>query len=136
MDEASLSEYVGKPVARLNSRGFYFSLSYLCLPLVSFLSLCLPLCLCVCLSAPSTVAFLFLVAMPFVPSSVLVPSSKARSLVRSVLSLSLSLSFSSMFVSSEVFTSDRLYEGQLPSGTVTGLAWTAMGGSVLYIVAW
>ena len=74
--------------------------------------------------------------MPFVPSSVLVPSSKARSLVRSVLSLSLSLSFSSMFVSSEVFTSDRLYEGQLPSGTVTGLAWTAMGGSVLYIVAW
>ena len=36
-------------------------------------------------------------------------------------------------LSREVFTSDRLYEGQLPSGTVTGLAWTAMGGSVLYI---
>jgi len=33
------------------------------------------------------------------------------------------------------FTSDRLYEGTLPNGTVTGLAWTAMGGSVLYLEA-
>lgn len=33
------------------------------------------------------------------------------------------------------FTSDRLYEGALPAGTVTGLAWTAMGGSVLYMEA-
>lgn len=33
------------------------------------------------------------------------------------------------------FTSDRLYEGPLPAGTVTGLAWTAMGGSVLYLEA-
>jgi ATP-dependent Lon protease len=33
------------------------------------------------------------------------------------------------------FTSDRLYEGPLPVGTVTGLAWTAMGGSVLYMEA-
>lgn len=41
----------------------------------------------------------------------------------------------SEYVGKPVFTSDRLYEGQLPSGTVTGLAWTAMGGSVLYIEA-
>eukprot|EP00928_Gymnodinium_smaydae_P063511 TRINITY_DN47064_c0_g1_i1.p1 TRINITY_DN47064_c0_g1~~TRINITY_DN47064_c0_g1_i1.p1 ORF type:complete len:1068 (+),score=257.84 TRINITY_DN47064_c0_g1_i1:104-3205(+) len=33
------------------------------------------------------------------------------------------------------FTSDRLYEGPTPPGTVTGLAWTALGGSVLYIEA-
>jgi len=33
------------------------------------------------------------------------------------------------------FTSDRLYEGSLPAGTVTGLAWTALGGSVLYMEA-
>jgi len=33
------------------------------------------------------------------------------------------------------FTSDRLYEGSLPAGTVTGLAWTSMGGSVLYMEA-
>lgn len=39
------------------------------------------------------------------------------------------------FVGKPVFTSDRLYEGELPPGTVTGLAWTAMGGSVLYIEA-
>mmetsp|Transcript_55790 Transcript_55790/g.120566 ORF Transcript_55790/g.120566 Transcript_55790/m.120566 type:complete len:1014 (+) Transcript_55790:56-3097(+) len=39
------------------------------------------------------------------------------------------------FVGKPVFISDRLYEGQLPPGTVTGLAWTAMGGSVLYIEA-
>lgn len=39
------------------------------------------------------------------------------------------------YVGKPVFTSDRLYEGALPPGTVTGLAWTALGGSVLYIEA-
>jgi len=39
------------------------------------------------------------------------------------------------YVGKPLFTSDRLYEGQLPAGTVTGLAWTALGGSVLYIEA-
>lgn len=33
------------------------------------------------------------------------------------------------------FISDRLYEGALPPGTITGLAWTALGGSVLYVEA-
>lgn len=41
----------------------------------------------------------------------------------------------SEYVGKPVFTSDRLYEGKLPCGTVTGLAWTAMGGAVLYIEA-
>lgn len=31
------------------------------------------------------------------------------------------------------FTSDRLYERDTPPGVVMGLAWTAMGGSSLYI---
>lgn len=39
------------------------------------------------------------------------------------------------YVGKPPFTSDRLYEGQLPPGTVTGLAWTAMGGAVLYVEA-
>lgn len=39
------------------------------------------------------------------------------------------------FVGKPLFTSDRLYEQQLPAGTVTGLAWTAMGGSVMYVEA-
>ncbi|CAK0805383.1 unnamed protein product [Prorocentrum cordatum] len=30
---------------------------------------------------------------------------------------------------------DRLYDGELPAGTVTGLAWTSMGGAVLYVEA-
>jgi len=38
-------------------------------------------------------------------------------------------------VGKQKFLSDRLYEGTLPPGTVTGLAWTSMGGSVLYIEA-
>jgi Lon-like ATP-dependent protease len=38
-------------------------------------------------------------------------------------------------VGKPLFTSDRLYEGALPAGTVTGLAWTSMGGSVLYMEA-
>jgi len=38
------------------------------------------------------------------------------------------------YVGKPIFTSDRLYEGtQLPPGVVMGLAWTAMGGSSLYI---
>jgi len=41
----------------------------------------------------------------------------------------------SNYVGKPLFTSDRLYEGQLPAGTVTGLAWTALGGSVLYMEA-
>jgi Lon-like ATP-dependent protease len=41
----------------------------------------------------------------------------------------------SQFVGKPLFTSDRLYEQELPAGTVTGLAWTAMGGSVLYMEA-
>eukprot|EP00440_Ansanella_granifera_P038418 gb/GFBE01041686.1/.p1 GENE.gb/GFBE01041686.1/~~gb/GFBE01041686.1/.p1 ORF type:complete len:1063 (+),score=300.14 gb/GFBE01041686.1/:1-3189(+) len=39
------------------------------------------------------------------------------------------------YVGKPPFTSDRLYEGQLPAGTVTGLAWTSMGGAVLYVEA-
>lgn len=40
------------------------------------------------------------------------------------------------YVGKPVFTSDRLYDGgELPTGTVTGLAWTAMGGAVLYVEA-
>jgi len=38
-------------------------------------------------------------------------------------------------VGKPLFTSDRLYEDSLPAGTVTGLAWTALGGSVLYMEA-
>ena len=37
------------------------------------------------------------------------------------------------FVGKPVFTSDRLYEDKTPPGVVMGLAWTAMGGSSLYI---
>ena len=36
------------------------------------------------------------------------------------------------FVGNPVFTSDRMYE-TTPPGVVMGLAWTAMGGSTLYI---
>lgn len=38
------------------------------------------------------------------------------------------------FVGKPIFTSDRLYT-QTPPGVVTGLAWTSMGGSVLFIEA-
>ena len=31
------------------------------------------------------------------------------------------------------FTSERFYDGANPPGVVTGLAWTSMGGAVLYI---
>lgn len=37
------------------------------------------------------------------------------------------------YVGKPLFTSDRLYESDLPSGIVMGLAWTSMGGSALYI---
>lgn len=37
------------------------------------------------------------------------------------------------YVGKPTFTSDRLYEGKTPPGVVMGLAWTAMGGSSLYI---
>lgn len=38
------------------------------------------------------------------------------------------------YVGSPVFTSEKLYEGKLlPPGVVTGLAWTSMGGSILYM---
>lgn len=38
------------------------------------------------------------------------------------------------FVGNPIFTSDRLYEGvNLPKGVCTGMAWTAMGGTILYI---
>ncbi|CAM9897944.1 unnamed protein product [Discosporangium mesarthrocarpum] len=37
------------------------------------------------------------------------------------------------YVGKPTFTSDRLYEGELPPGVVMGLAWTSMGGSSLYI---
>lgn len=38
------------------------------------------------------------------------------------------------FVGNPIYTSDRLYTGPtLPPGVVTGLAWTSMGGSILYI---
>ena len=36
------------------------------------------------------------------------------------------------YVGNPVFTSDRMYE-TTPPGVVMGLAWTAMGGSTLYI---
>lgn len=39
------------------------------------------------------------------------------------------------YVGKPLFISDRLYQGQLPPGTVTGLAWTSMGGAVLYVEA-
>jgi len=39
------------------------------------------------------------------------------------------------FVGKQIFISDRLYAGDLPPGTVTGLAWTSMGGVVLYVEA-
>jgi Lon-like ATP-dependent protease len=38
------------------------------------------------------------------------------------------------YVGREKFTSDRLYE-ITPPGVIMGLAWTSMGGSVLYIEA-
>jgi len=37
------------------------------------------------------------------------------------------------YVGKQVFTSDRLYGDEQPPGVVMGLAWTAMGGSALYI---
>ena len=44
--------------------------------------------------------------------------------------------FSIQYVGKPTFTSDRLYEGSsAPPGVVMGLAWTAMGGSSLYIEA-
>lgn len=39
------------------------------------------------------------------------------------------------YVGKPTFTSDRLYEEGAPPGVVMGLAWTAMGGSSLYIEA-
>ena len=36
------------------------------------------------------------------------------------------------FVGNPLFTSDRMYE-TTPPGVVVGLAWTAMGGSTLFI---
>jgi len=39
------------------------------------------------------------------------------------------------FVGKQQFISDRLYAGDSPPGTVTGLAWTALGGAVLYVEA-
>ena len=36
------------------------------------------------------------------------------------------------FVGKPVFTTDRMYE-LTPPGVIMGLAWTSMGGSVLYI---
>jgi len=39
------------------------------------------------------------------------------------------------FVGKPLFTSDRLYEGATPCGTVMGLAWTSMGGTALYVEA-
>ncbi len=37
------------------------------------------------------------------------------------------------FVGQPIWTSDRLYPSVTPPGVVMGLAWTAMGGSVLFI---
>jgi len=37
------------------------------------------------------------------------------------------------YVGKPIFTSDRLYDSDLPPGVVMGLAWTSMGGSSLYI---
>ncbi|CAN0180341.1 unnamed protein product [Ascophyllum nodosum] len=39
------------------------------------------------------------------------------------------------YVGKPTFTSDRLYEEGAPPGVVMGLAWTAMGGSSLYVEA-
>lgn len=39
------------------------------------------------------------------------------------------------YVGKQRFSSDRLYDGEIPPGTVTGLAWTSMGGEVLYVEA-
>ena len=36
------------------------------------------------------------------------------------------------FVGKPVFTTDRMYEAT-PPGVIMGLAWTSMGGSVLYV---
>ena len=36
------------------------------------------------------------------------------------------------FVGKPIFTTDRMYE-TTPPGVIMGLAWTSMGGSVLYI---
>lgn len=49
-----------------------------------------------------------------------------------VSSLTVSNGNLSEFVGKPVFTSDRMYE-TTPPGVVMGLAWTAMGGSTLYI---
>jgi Lon-like ATP-dependent protease len=37
------------------------------------------------------------------------------------------------YVGKPTFTSERFYDGDQPAGVVTGLAWTSMGGAVLYI---
>ena len=37
------------------------------------------------------------------------------------------------YVGKPTFTSERFYDGVNPPGVVTGLAWTSMGGAVLYI---
>lgn len=37
------------------------------------------------------------------------------------------------FVGKPIFTHERMYDGPTPPGVVMGLAWTAMGGSSLYI---
>lgn len=37
------------------------------------------------------------------------------------------------FVGQPIWTTDRLYPSVTPPGVVMGLAWTAMGGSVLFI---
>lgn len=37
------------------------------------------------------------------------------------------------FVGQPIWTTDRLYPAVTPPGVVMGLAWTAMGGSVLFI---
>lgn len=47
-------------------------------------------------------------------------------------SISVSNDNLSNFVGKPIFTSDRMYE-VTPPGVVMGLAWTAMGGSTLYV---
>lgn len=37
------------------------------------------------------------------------------------------------YVGPPVFTSDKLYDDQPPTGVVTGLAWTQMGGTTMYV---
>lgn len=37
------------------------------------------------------------------------------------------------YVGQPIWTTDRLYPSATPPGVVMGLAWTAMGGSVLFI---